>query len=395
MKKIMLLGGSAQQITAIETAKGLGFYTVLCDYLSDNPGQYHADRFYLESTTDKEKMLEIAKTEQISGVIAYASDPAAPTAAYIAERLGLPTNSYESVYTLCNKDCFREFLTQNGFNVPFSHSICTDDIGEYVPKSFPVIVKPVDSSGSKGVSIVRNQNGFLTAIEYARKFTRCGRVIVEEFVEKEHEFLIGGDIFVIDGKIAIWGLLNCHRDENVNKLVPVGKSYPLKLTNAQEKLAKETLTELVTKLGIKFGAMNVELVISCGKCYIIDAGPRAGGNMIPELLGDIFGVDIVALAVNAAMGETTKIVCTPKENIYFATHNIHSSENGILESVSFDEYIEKFIYKKCIYAKKGDEVRRFNDSRDALGIIFMKFSSKEEEEQILANINEHIKIKLK
>ena len=104
MKKILLLGGSRQQVVAIETAKKLGYYTILCDYLSDNPGQNYADKFYLESTTDKEAILKIAEKEKIDGIVAYASDPAAPTAAYVAEKLGLPTNPYESVNILCNKE---------------------------------------------------------------------------------------------------------------------------------------------------------------------------------------------------------------------------------------------------------------------------------------------------
>lgn len=112
MKRILLLGGSAQQVIAIETAKKLGYYTILCDFLTDNPGQYAADKFYLVSTTDKEAVLEVAKKENIDGVLAYASDPAAPTAAYVAEKLGLPGNPYESVEILCNKDRFREFKEQ-------------------------------------------------------------------------------------------------------------------------------------------------------------------------------------------------------------------------------------------------------------------------------------------
>ena len=84
VKSILMLGGSRQQVVAIEKAKQLGFRTVLCDYLPDNPGQYVADVFYQESTTDRERMLEIARAEGVSGVLAYASDPAAATAAYVA-----------------------------------------------------------------------------------------------------------------------------------------------------------------------------------------------------------------------------------------------------------------------------------------------------------------------
>ena len=90
MKKLLLLGGSAQQVVAIETAKRLGYSTVLCDFLPDNPGQLVADKFYLVSTTDRDAVLAVAKKEKIDGILAYASDPAAPTAAYVAEKMGLP-----------------------------------------------------------------------------------------------------------------------------------------------------------------------------------------------------------------------------------------------------------------------------------------------------------------
>ena len=155
MKKILLLGGSAQQIVAINTAKRLGYYTVLCDFLPDNPGQYEADKFYLVSTTDKNAVLKVAMEENVNGVLAYASDPAAPTAAYVAEKLGLLTNPYESVETLCNKDKFRIFLKKNGFNAPVSKGYSSNNVDTSL-FSLPVIVKPADSSGSKGATVLRD-----------------------------------------------------------------------------------------------------------------------------------------------------------------------------------------------------------------------------------------------
>ncbi len=85
LKKILLLGGSTQQIPAIEYANKMGYYTLLCDYLPDNPGKKYADKFYCVSTTDKDAVLKVAEKEKIDGIVAYASDPAAPTAAYVAE----------------------------------------------------------------------------------------------------------------------------------------------------------------------------------------------------------------------------------------------------------------------------------------------------------------------
>ena len=180
MKKILLLGGSSQQVIAIETAERLGLYTILCDYLPDNPGQFHADKFYQESTTDKEKILQIAQEEKIDYIIAYASDPAAPTAAYVAEKMGLPTNPYKAVETLCNKDIFREFLKSHGFNTPRavgfkSKEDAIADIGNF---TLPIIIKPVDSSGSKGATVLRDLSGLDAALDFAFSFSRGHRIIV-------------------------------------------------------------------------------------------------------------------------------------------------------------------------------------------------------------------------
>lgn len=394
MKKILLLGGSAQQIVAIKTAQKHGYYTVLCDYLSDNPGQCVADKFYLVSTTDKDAVLKVATEEKIDGVLAYASDPAAPTAAYVAEQLGLPTNPYESVETLCNKDRFRTFLNANGFYTPKSEGYSDRNVNTSL-FSLPVIVKPVDSSGSKGATVLHSWDGLEKALDFAFSFSRSHRLIVEEFIEKKHEYLIGGDIFVADGKILLWGLLNCHRDSAVNPLVPVGKSYPLMLEKSDEEAVRITLQQMVDKLGIRFGSVNVELVVDkTNKVWPIDVGPRAGGNMIPDLLGMIFGVDVVEMAVLSAMGE--KVGPEIKKGIpYYATHNLHANQNGIYEEIEFSDELEKYIVKKCLYKKPGDIVEYFDNASKALGIIFMKFENQETASQMLNKINNFYKVKLK
>lgn len=387
MKKILLLGGSAQQVIAINTAKKLGFYTVLCDFLPDNPGQYHADKFYLESTTDKETILEIAKKEKIDGILAYASDPAAPTAAYVAEKLGLPTNPYKSVETLCNKDKFRAFLKENNFNTPNAIGY-TDNTVDIEAFNLPVIIKPVDSSGSKGATVLRSWEGLNEALNFAFSFSRSHKIVVEEFIEKKHKYLIGGDIFIADGKVILWGLLNCHRDNNVNPLVPVGKSYPLVLEEDNMKSVKYTLQKMVDDLGLKFGSVNVELIVDKNnKVWPIDVGPRAGGNMIPDLLGMIFGVDVVEMVVLAAMGRTIDKKIN-KGIPYYATHNLHSSINGSYRTIEFDEELEKYIIKKFLYKKEGDAVEYFDNAARALGIIFMKFDDRETTETILARIQD-------
>ena len=396
MKKILLLGGSAQQIVAIKTAQKLGYYTVLCDYLPDNPGQYEADKFYLVSTTDKDAVLEVARNEQVDGVLAYASDPAAPTAAYIAEKLGLSGAPYHSVETLCNKDQFRKFLIENGFSTPKAkgYASAEDALKEKENFEFPIIIKPVDSSGSKGATVLQTEDGLKNALDFAFSFSRCHRIIVEHFIEKKHPYLIGGDVFIENGKIVLWGLLNCHRDNCVNPLVPVGKSSPLQLEDEDIQHVKETLSSMVEKLRISNGSMNVELVVDkSNRVWPIDVGPRSGGNMIPDLLGDMFGVDIAEMSVKAAMGAAIK-GNIHEPNGFYATHNLHSNKNGIYKDILFSPEIEPYIYRKYLYKKLGDEVEYFDNAAKCLGIVFFKFPDETTMKKILEHVNELITVEL-
>lgn len=396
MKKLLLLGGSSQQVIAIETAKQLGLNTVLCDYLPDNPGQYHADKFYQVSTTDKDAILTVAQDEQVDYVIAYASDPAAPTAAYVAEKLGLPTNPFKAVETLCNKDMFRSFLADHGFNTPRAAGFTSKEEAKADIENFalPIIIKPVDSSGSKGATVLYELDELDKALDFAFSFSRGHRIIVEEFIEKKHPYLIGGDIFVSEGKVIQWGFLNCHRDAQVNPLVPVGKSYPPVLDDEDLQAVKDTLQRLVTQLGIQFGPMNVELIVDKhNRVFPIDIGPRSGGNMIPDLLGMIFDCNVVEMSVRAALGEEVS-TDTVDVHPYYATLNLHSDREGEFSHIEFSTEIEQYIIRKNIYKKPGDEIYYFSNAAYALGIVFFKFPDQATMIHMEEHMNEHVRIVL-
>ena len=171
--------------------------------------------------------------------------------------------------------------------------------------------------------------------------------------------------------------------------------YPVLLSEADLSRVKSTLQKMVTKLHIVSGCMNVELMIdNDDKVYLIDIGPRAGGNMIPIQLSAIFGVDIVKMSILAAMGEELKVtpeVVTP----YCAHYVLHSDKSGIYQGITFSDEIEKNIFRKELYKESGDEVEYFDNAAKALGIIFLKFSSSEEMYDKMNHMNEHIKIVLK
>lgn len=398
-RSILMLGGSAQQVVAIETAKRLGYRTVLCDYLPDNPGQYVADVFYQESTTDAETVLEIAKKEQVEGVLAYASDPASPIAAYVAEQLDLPTNPLSAVKTMSEKHLFRQHLQDEGFPCPRSRAFSTDDDPEEVWRSVqdftcPLVVKPTDSSGSKGVSIVEERGGLIQAVESAKRISRNGTLIVEEYIEMGYPHVIGGDIFVIDGEVRFWGLMECARDAAAS-LVPTGEMAPTSLSGEQLTEVKMLLERLVSSLGVRFGELNVEVILGKDNVpYVIELGSRAGGNMIPVQLSDMSGIDLVEANILCAMGETPERIDFDRPDRAYATHVLHSLESGIYKGIEIDKSLASHVYRTALYVQEGDRIEPFDGANRAVGIVFMEFDSLQQMNAKISRINNLIQVVL-
>ena len=399
-KKILLLGGSAQQVVAIKAAKELGYYTVLCDYLPDNPGQYVADRYYQESTTDIEAVHRIAKTEKVDGILAYASDPAALPAAIVCERLGLPTNPAKSVEILGLKHPWRNFLKANGFACPktvtFTPETTSCEFKDLVKDfSFPILVKPTDSSGSKGVSVLRDLTSLDKAIRWAETYSRYQILIAEEFISRGFPNVIGGDIFVWDGKIILYGEMSCLRDNSGDGLIPIGKKKPSGLNSIQREIVHRELQRLITMLGIRFGEMNIELLLDKeNNVHFLELGPRAGGNMIPLQLSDIWGVDLVKANIQAAMGINPQLALNEQSGCYF-TYVLHSLQNGIFKKVEYSDEILPFIYRKVIYKKEGEKVEAFDGAGKAVGILFIHVDTEYKMNDFINRINTLVKVVLK
>ena len=398
-KKILLLGGSAQQVVAINAAKEMGYYTVLCDYLPDNPGQYVADKYYNTSTTDIEAVYEIAKTEQVSGILAYASDPAALPSAIVADRLGLPTNPPQAVEILGVKHKFRRFLSENGFACPQFHTFHPtdgiDDIKKAVKDfSFPIVVKPTDSSGSKGVTTLNCMDSLAEAIAWADIYSRNKILIAEEFIHRSFPDVVGGDIFVNEGKVVLFGEMTCLRGDHGKGLVPIGERWPGGLSKKETDRIHHELQRLVTMLGIRFGELNIEILLDKDdNVHFLEIGPRAGGNMIPLQLSDAFGIDLVKANIAVAMGESLQLDVKPQSGC-FVTYVLHSYINGIFQDVEFSDEIAPHVYRKFFYKKQGDEVEAFDGAGKAVGIVFLHFDSVDEMNLYCNKLGDLIRIDL-
>lgn len=396
MKKILMLGGSLYQTYAIKEAKRLGYYVITCDYLPGNPGHKFADEYHNVSTTDKEAVLALAKDLGVDGVVAYASDPAAPTAAYVCEQLGLPTSPYKSVEILSNKDLFRDFLQRNGFNCPKvkGYTRYEDALKDIDDFTMPVMVKPVDSSGSKGINKMTDKAQLKAFVDDALSYSRSKRFLIEEFiVKKGHQ--ISGDAFSVDGKLVFHCLGNEFYDPNCDKdFAPLGECWPFQMDHKYIEDLESQLQRLMTLLDMKSNAYNVEAIVGMdGKVYLLELGARSGGSLIPQVTKYATGVDMVTYVVKAAMGEDCSGLKMAEATGFWSNYMVHANETGKFVSIEFDpEFRNKHLVDWVTDIKPGDPVHKFRDAQDCIGELILKYDGVEDMMTVIKNIEKNIKI---
>ena len=397
-KRIMLLGGIRYLLPVIKIAHDLGYYVITADYLPDNIAHKHSDEYVNVSIIDKEAVLKVAREKHIDGVLSYGVDPGVVSAAYVAEQMGLPFQcSYKAACILQDKSLFRQFLQENGFNCPkkvdfinVDEAIANVDVLEY-----PIIVKPVDSAGSKGVSKVDNKLAFREACRYAFDNSLSGHIIVEQFLEAEGT-PSGSESFFVDGELKYNAFYDQLFDKKAaNKFTPAIEYWPSAKPQHFLDEIKSELQRLGKLLGITTGLFNIEWRVSGGKAYLMEVSPRAGGNRLAEILNYATDVDIIYAETVKSVGIKPEGVKEPIYNGYYAIYNIHSEKAGVFDSIEIDEELTQHIIEKEIRVKKGDTIVSFTGANASMGTLFLRFDSRSDLERYILQISEHIKVLLK
>ncbi|ATP39441.1 carbamoyl-phosphate-synthetase [Solibacillus sp. R5-41] len=397
MKKLLMLGGSHSQVPVIKAAREMGHYVITCDYLENNPGHQYAHEYYNVSTTDKEAVLSLARSLKIDGIVCYASDPAAPTAAYVAEKLGLPSNPYQSVEILSNKDKFREFLKGNNFNVPRAKGYYTfqEAKAEFHSFKMPVMVKPVDSSGSKGVSKIDSIDRLQEKVEDALSFSRVKRFIIEEYIEN-YGYHIGGDGFSVDGRLVFWCFANEHFPvSRINPFVPVSASWPCAMPERVQDKIKHEIQRALNLLNMKTGAYNFDIRIDDKEdIYLIEIGARNGGDLYPQVINYATGIDMVKYTIKAALGENCSDLTMVEPKGYWAVYLLNSQEKGVFKGVDFHEEIQKNIVECELLVRQGENVSALTGAHEKVGIMILQFSSMNEMLDKLDEMTKWVKVNI-
>ena len=397
MKKLLILGGDHFAVPVVKAAKEQGYYVITCDYLPDNVAHKYSDEFANFSTTDKEGILAYAREKKIDGVVTF-TDSGVVTTAYIQHHLGLPQiGPLESVEILQNKARFRQFLTDNGFVVPKAKGFSKKDEAMASKDFFtlPVIVKPVDAAGSKGVTKVSKWDELESAIDWAIQFSFSGDFIIESFIEKKG-CSSDSDCFSVDGQFKFMSFSAQRFDEQAaGEYTPAAYSWPSTLgKEAEEELSKE-LQRLISLLGMRTTVYNVETRVGTdGKPYIMEISPRGGGNRLSEMMHYATGVDMITGAVRAAVGDPVEIEQKPLDGSW-AEIILHADKSGILERIDIAPEMEPMVIEKDYWFKKGETVNAFQSARDAIGTLILKFQTAEELEKAITNQSSWLKVVVK
>lgn len=401
MKKLLLLGGSRYLLPVIEAAKKLGIYTITCDYLPDNIAHKYSDEYYNISIIDKNLVLKKAKELNIDGIMSFACDPGVVTAAYIAEKIGLPfQGSYNSTVILQDKGIFRKFLFDNGFNVPHSKrykdiSKPFDDIDFF---SWPVIVKPVDSAGSKGVTRVDSPDMLESAIKLAVDSSHGGAFIIEDFITFDG-YHSSADIFTVDGELMFVTYSDQLFDDKANNpYTPAYIIWPSSMKEKHQKYLTGEIQRLMKLLDMRTGIYNVETCVGIdGKPYIMEVSPRGGGCKIAEIQKMAFDVDLIENEVRKAVGmPLIEVSQTECEGVWceMVIHSQYGESGKFKELLINDDLKRNHVKMLELSVNNGDMVMPFTGANMSLGDMFLRFDTREQLDDVMSRTNEWLDIVL-
>ena len=394
----MLLGGLRYLLPVIEAAHRHDIYVITVDYLPDNIAHRHSDEYHNVSIIDKEAVLALARELQIDGIMSFAVDPGVVSAAYVAEQMGLPFQcSYESACILQDKSRFRKFLADNGFNVPnargyYNAAAALNDIDYF---NWPVIVKPVDSAGSKGVTRVDDPKDLERAILHALDNSPSRHFIIEDFLEKEG-YSSDSDSFSVEGKLVFCTFNNQYFDKDAeNEYTPAAYSWPSTMPHfAQDELRSE-LQRLISLLECKTGLYNIETrYCKNGKAYIMEVSPRAGGNRLAEMLKYVTGEDLIERAMLAAVNEPFEDIESgaDKNQTELLEVILHANNSGCFKCLELSSELEEKIIEKDLWVEPGDVVEPFTGANMAIGTMAIKVNSKDDANSIINHCGELLKV---
>lgn len=399
-KRILILGGSRFQVPLIERAKQRGLHVITCDYLPANPGHKLADEYHNVSTTDRDAVLDLARGTGIDAVASLSSDPAMPAVAHVASALGLPGPPLEAVTTLTEKDVLRRLMSGIGVPTPRYYILAANE-GERVSdiaamlatSSVRHLIKPNDSTGSRGVTVVEPGDKDATAgLRRAFEHSRAGRCIVEEYIDGEQ---IEGDGYLVGGRLVHHYLGDQTFFTKTRNSIPILTRWPTRFGEAVLREVVSQVEAIAQAGGYLEGPVNIEARITyAGTVYIIEIGPRNGGSYIPIIQQHLTGFDFVGRVLDSALGIKSTTDAGPTLRGIGAVCVLHADRDGTYAGLKTSNAIRDKILLIDIFKRAGDAVFQYIGSDTALGCVLLRFDNLSERDRFLAEMQLHLAVEL-
>lgn len=365
---IMVLGAGRGQVGLYKAARELGHKSIAVSIRGNYPGFEFADYVEYENVLNKEGVLELAKKHSTDAIVTACVDITVPTIGYVCDNLGLKGLSYNAAVDCTNKLLMKKRFQKN--NVRAARYIeyrNVDDIKIICNElRFPLISKPVDLAGSKGIRVIKEKDMIKEAVLHTMSETKEDYCIIEEYLDG---YEISASGFIYNGDILFlfpMGDVRYGKDGEV----PIGHYIPFE----EERIAEDFMIQMTRgahALNLDNCAINADLMIVDGQIYILEMTGRLGANCIPELTSIYMGTDINKLIIEAALGNDEFVKSRAKKKFPKTAgyaKMLFSEKKGRISSIILGEHdmgnadIDFFI-------KPGDEVRKFSTTNDCIGQV--------------------------
>ena len=391
--KLLLLGGSHAEIPLIKAAQELGWFVITTGNNRDGLGHPYADKTVFADFSNKEAMLELAKTEGVTAVCSGCNDFALLSTVYVCEQLGLPGHdSYATSLEIHHKDRYRALATRLGIPTPQAKVVHNEQEFEkaIAALTFPIIVKPVDLTGGKGIHRATNVEEARAAYKDATSRTRQDHIVVEEFIEGTNH---GFSAMLVKGKVAFAFADN--EQYFINKYLVSGANTPsttpdtglAKLRDYSERIARE--------LNLVDGILHIQYIEkNDGTPFIIEICRRPPGDLYIKFVKYATGIDYPKFIVMAETGEDISSIADAPTQGFWLRHCVMAGKNiennSVVREVSFAPEIQGNIVEKFLWYKPGEVVT------DKLiykaGIVFFHFDTLSEMQDKTKRMTELVKI---
>ena len=367
-KTLLFIGAGVYQTKGILKAKELGYRVVAVDENTNAEGFEHVDNFLNINIFEHAKIIEFAKNENVYAVLSISSDICLETVAIVNGALGFPSMTLDQIRLISNKGLMRKKLYE--FNIKDINFFILKEISEISEAleviNFPLVVKPVDSSGSRGVSYVKNEQELISKCKLAFDFSRTNEILLEEYMDGNE---VAVDGFVIDGKLVVLSISDKIRTPPPY-LLDTEVIFPsLEPNNIKQEIG-EMLTKVIKILEINNCPIHIEMMITKEGVKIVEIAVRgAGFKVYTDIVPYISGVDTLLVQIKLLLGEdvvinksiANKAVCLKFLN----------GGAGILKDVYGVEEAKKIegVQEIKIYPKIGDKVKKLTCGADRLGHI--------------------------